>query len=78
MEQIEQPTQADVYDVIEDQIGQPKVFLYKFTTPTNESKIVAVVACSSTDAKDGLKARLPPESVILRVETHTADIIVQV
>lgn len=70
--------QQHVYDVIEDQIGQPKVFLYKFTTPTNESKIVAVISCSATDAKDGLKARLPPESAIMRVESHTADIIIQV
>lgn len=50
------------FDVAENPQPQPKIFCYQFKTTTGETGKVGVIAMSSTDAKDGLKARLPPET----------------
>lgn len=68
-------TETEIIDVIEDQ-GRPKVFSYKFTTPDGDSKIVAVISMSSTDAKHALLAQLPEGSTLLKVGV-IADFILQ-
>jgi hypothetical protein len=66
---------SSVIDVIEEQ-GRPRVFSYKFTTPDGDSKIVAVISMSSTDAKMALLSQLPEGSTLMRVGV-IADFILQ-
>jgi hypothetical protein len=67
--------EVEIIDIIEDQ-GRPKVFSYKFTTPDGDSKVVAVISMSSTDAKNALLAQLPEGSTLMRVGV-VADFILQ-
>jgi hypothetical protein len=68
-------TSDEVIDVLEDQ-GRPKVFSYKFTTPDGDSKVVAVISMSSTDAKMALLSQLPEGSTLAKVGV-VADFILQ-
>jgi hypothetical protein len=67
--------EVEIIDIIEDQ-WRPKVFSYKFTTPDGDSKVVAVISMSSTDAKNALLAQLPEGSTLMRVGV-VADFILQ-
>lgn len=77
METEAKPEQELEFDVIENSQSQPKVFMYDATIPNEETKRIAVISMNATDAKDGLLARLPQGSSLLRVGV-VADYIVQV